>query len=274
MEQQAQVRSLRKEKELSQEQMEAVLGVSVQAVSKWECAQSYPDLITLVALADYFGLSIDELLRPGREGQAVMHPVNIDMPNDGKLYIVQVRNGEILQKDKYDSDQPISLCTGDSVVDLSVWGSAHIDGYVTGDVSAGGYIECDLIEGNASAGSYIECNAIESNASAGGYIECGDIGGGVNANGNIECSDITGNVKIIGDLSCADITGDIEVSGNLSCGDISGDVTVGGALSYGNIDGDVSAGDNIERGDISVDIKVDVNGTLSCVDTDIDILNS
>ena len=54
---------LRKRQGLSQEQLGMELQVSRQTVSKWEAGQSYPDFQRLVLLSDYFGMSLDELVR-------------------------------------------------------------------------------------------------------------------------------------------------------------------------------------------------------------------
>ncbi len=56
------IRALRKQKGVSQEQLAQRLGVSGQAVSKWETAVTMPDVALLPAIADYFGVSCDELL--------------------------------------------------------------------------------------------------------------------------------------------------------------------------------------------------------------------
>lgn len=55
--------TLRKKRGLSQEELGFELGVSRQTVSKWESGQSYPDFQRLVLLADYFDISLDELVR-------------------------------------------------------------------------------------------------------------------------------------------------------------------------------------------------------------------
>lgn len=55
--------SLRKSMGLSQEELGAELKVSRQTISKWESSQSYPDFQRLVLLSDYFGLTLDELVR-------------------------------------------------------------------------------------------------------------------------------------------------------------------------------------------------------------------
>ena len=54
---------LRKSKGLSQDELGQRLGVSRQTISKWELAQSYPDFQRLVLLSDYFGLSLDVLVK-------------------------------------------------------------------------------------------------------------------------------------------------------------------------------------------------------------------
>ena len=55
--------SLRKSKGLSQEELGAELNVSRQTISKWESCQSYPDFQRLVLLSDFFGLTLDELIK-------------------------------------------------------------------------------------------------------------------------------------------------------------------------------------------------------------------
>ena len=53
---------LRKKNNITQEKLAAEMGVSIAAVSKWENANSIPDIIMLCSLADYFGITTDELL--------------------------------------------------------------------------------------------------------------------------------------------------------------------------------------------------------------------
>ncbi len=56
------LKRLRKEKELTQETLADFLGVSFQAVSKWERNESYPDIEILPAVASFFNTTTDELL--------------------------------------------------------------------------------------------------------------------------------------------------------------------------------------------------------------------
>lgn len=57
---------LRKLKGLTQAQLAEQLGISAQAVSKWESGLSCPDIMMLVPLADIFGISTDVLLGGGQ----------------------------------------------------------------------------------------------------------------------------------------------------------------------------------------------------------------
>lgn len=53
---------LRRQHDLSQEDLAKELGVSRQAISKWERAESTPDVTNLVAIANLYGISLDELV--------------------------------------------------------------------------------------------------------------------------------------------------------------------------------------------------------------------
>lgn len=58
---------LRKQHNLSQEELAEKLGVSRQAVSKWERSEASPDTDNLIALAKIYGLSLDELIYGERD---------------------------------------------------------------------------------------------------------------------------------------------------------------------------------------------------------------
>lgn len=56
------IKRLRRGRDLTQEEVAAHLGMSFQSVSKWERGDGYPDITMLLVLANYFGVSVDELL--------------------------------------------------------------------------------------------------------------------------------------------------------------------------------------------------------------------
>ena len=60
------IRQLRKAKNMSQEELAALLGVSFQAVSKWETGAAMPDITLIPAIAFLFGVSTDELFEYNR----------------------------------------------------------------------------------------------------------------------------------------------------------------------------------------------------------------
>lgn len=69
----------RKKRGLTQEQLAEKCSVTPQAVSKWENDLSAPDISLLVPLAEWFGISADELLgREERKTEAV-DPTSIDL---------------------------------------------------------------------------------------------------------------------------------------------------------------------------------------------------
>ena len=59
------IKKLRKEKSLSQEQLAEMLNVSRQAVSKWESGKTYPDIDNLILLKDIFNVTLDDLVING-----------------------------------------------------------------------------------------------------------------------------------------------------------------------------------------------------------------
>lgn len=56
------LRELRKNKNLTQEELAGYLNISPQAISKWERGEGFPDIAMLPVIANYFGITIDTLL--------------------------------------------------------------------------------------------------------------------------------------------------------------------------------------------------------------------
>ena len=80
---------LRKEKGLTQEELASHMGVSPQAVSKWENDQTCPDISALPRLARLLGVTVDELLEGKAETPAVrvLPPAERKDPKDMLLRI-------------------------------------------------------------------------------------------------------------------------------------------------------------------------------------------
>lgn len=56
------IKSMRKDKNITQETLAKFLGVTNQSISKWERNETYPDIAMLPAIASFFNTSVDELL--------------------------------------------------------------------------------------------------------------------------------------------------------------------------------------------------------------------
>ena len=55
------LRRLRLAKGLTQEQLAAMLGVSIQSISRWECGNTLPDVMLLPEIARLYGVTVDDL---------------------------------------------------------------------------------------------------------------------------------------------------------------------------------------------------------------------
>ena len=61
------LKSLRRERKMTQESLAKVFHISQTSVSKYETGEAVPDLETIVKMADFFGVSLDEFV--GRKGK-------------------------------------------------------------------------------------------------------------------------------------------------------------------------------------------------------------
>ncbi len=84
------LKSLRKEKNISQEKLAQYLNVSFQAVSKWENSTTCPDISLLPEIARFFGITVDELLQ-------------VEQIDEQKLYEdYEQRAGELFRCGRYE----------------------------------------------------------------------------------------------------------------------------------------------------------------------------
>lgn len=177
---------LRKKKGMTQEALANQLGVSNQAVSKWEANQSCPDIQLLSVIADLFEISLDNLF--GREEKTAFkqdNAVNLPWDDDGKLRAVIYVGHSLIGKEECEKAAKITFEYEGPALDIISSFSITCD-EVQGNVSAGGDVTCDTVHGNVSAGGDITCDDVEGNVGAGGDVTCDDIKGNVNAGGDIQ----------------------------------------------------------------------------------------
>ena len=79
------LQELRKMNGYSQEVLAEKLGVSRQSISKWERAESSPEIDNLMALAKIYGISVDDLLNTDKDKVIVQDPKKTDKDFKGKI---------------------------------------------------------------------------------------------------------------------------------------------------------------------------------------------
>lgn len=196
----------RKKLGLTQEGLAQQLGVTNQAVSKWESNQSCPDIGLLPELADLFGLTLDALFgreMPKAEPGALV-PVEPELPwaDDGVLRIVVYRGHTYLadcpEKERITFEYKGSALNVESAVNVSC-------GDVAGSVVAGKDVTCDDVVGNVNAQGNVTCDDVEGDVAAGGNVTCDCVDGNVSACGNVICDEVEGSVSAGGKVICDEL---------------------------------------------------------------------
>ena len=219
---------LRKENDLTQEQLANGLGITYQAVSKWETGVSSPDISMLPLLADIFDVSIDELFgRPAPTGQPALPAaaeeearpqtgVELPWPDDeNMLHVVLFAGHRLLGADEkgerlYSRKQIEFQYEGPA---LNIWSDFTVNcGPVQGDVNAGGDVNCDDVTGNVQAGGDVNCDDVSGNVSADGDVDCGNVEGSVTAKGSVDCGKVGGSVSAGGNVDCGSVGGTVRAA--------------------------------------------------------------
>lgn len=229
------IRQARKEKNVSQEALAEQVKLSVQAVSKWECNLSCPDIELLPRIADFLGVTLDYLLREGQSDPDAPEKMQLDIPDDDTLRIIQCIGQKVISRDEWhkgDHGAKIPLRFENTWIKglplhLEIWGSADIEGSISGDVSAGGSVNCDCVGNNVSAGSNVTCDCVGNNVNAGANVTCDSVGNDVNAGATVNCGDVGGNASSGHTVNCGDVGGNVASQGEIHCCTIEGNVTGG-----------------------------------------------
>ena len=169
-----------------------------------------PDVGIIPDIAKFFGVSIDSLFFG--ENAADMKSDKLSLPDDDKLYIVQVRSGKILDRNKWNCNSRIKLAVDsfEGTLNAEIWGNADIKGDVGGNVNAGNGVACQNVGGSVNAGNGVACGNVGGEINAGGNVNCGDVNGSVCAGSNIRCGEISDCER----LSCETLY----AKGSIKCG--------------------------------------------------------
>ncbi len=156
----------RKELNLTQDGLAQKLGVTNQAVSKWEADQCCPDIQILPQLADVFGISLDQLF--GRKDVQRQRVTGLPWPDDNTLYVVLYVGHEIVGNAKAAND-----------ISFTYEGPAL-------NVHSAISITCQDVNGDVDAGCDVNCGSVSGNVDAGCNVSCGDVDGDVDAGVSIK----------------------------------------------------------------------------------------
>ena len=215
----ANIQKYRKKRGLTQEELAEKLGVTFQAVSKWENAKSAPDIFFLPKMAELFGCHIDEMF-----SRDIKTEIHYDLCTEFPWYDDEIIRGVVClgRKILQVTDNITEKFTFEIIGDAkNVQSECNIvvAGNVSGGCNAGGNV---VVERHLSGG----CNCVE-NVSVEGHFS-----GGCNCGKNFTCE---GNIS--GDINCGgtiNVGGDVEadkIEGNVVCNSlkcdlIKGDVTI------------------------------------------------
>lgn len=124
----ANLRYLRNKHRLTQEEVAESIGVSRQAVAKWESGDSLPDILNCEALADLYDVSLNDLVRHDEEKEGMPIP-----PKNKHLFgtVTMGERGQIVLPKK--AREAFNLKPGDTLVVLGdtspmTAGMALVDG--------------------------------------------------------------------------------------------------------------------------------------------------
>ena len=185
---------------LTQEGLAQKLGVTNQAVSKWESGQSCPDLALLPRIADLFGITIDELF--GREPKAVDFPAQppFPWPDDGVLRVL-LYAGHTRVYGPVEGADEIHFCYEGPALNIESAVSVYCDD-VMGNVTAGHSVNCDDVYGSVSAQGSVNCDDVKGDIRAGGNVTCDCAEGDVHAGGNVQVDEASGEIHAGGSVYC------------------------------------------------------------------------
>ena len=228
-----QISQLRRQAGMTQEELAAKLGVTNQAVSKWESAQCCPDIALLPDIARLFGLTVDELLT----GAPAEKPVGGDLPdvlkNDGVIRVLQFKGCELIRWDNREENGEkntikLSFPENGGKTQIEIYGSVESEDAVA-CANVGGYVEADGPVACANVGGYIEAD---------GDVACANVDGYVEAGGDVACGNVDGNVNAGEDVTADTVYGDVSAGGDVKAGTVNGDVSAGGDVRYETLNGD------------------------------------
>ena len=163
---------MRKQLQWTQDGLAEQLGVSCQAVSKWENSLAYPDITLLPEIAKLFQITINELLLVDLSSQPKKaeesEPVHAQESEHNQEYAAARGENQYCIKLFYNGSEASVFPDWAKTIEVQLSGGVN-------NVDSAFSIQCDAIAGNAKAGSSISWDTIHGHATAGYQINCDQI---------------------------------------------------------------------------------------------------
>jgi len=187
------IKQLRLQNNLTQDQVAEKLGVSYQAVSKWENNTNTPDITLLPQIANLFDISIDALFSDDLTACSELHPF---MKEDDVIRVVQMRGKKVVKVSPIFSPDtpPIEIAFPRDCNDRTQYFKVEVYGHIVSDSSINGDVVCHQT------------------------IKSGTINGDVKSEGNIHVNELNAQKVICNHITdCYKLqAGTIECAGNIA----------------------------------------------------------
>ncbi|MBE6652722.1 MAG: helix-turn-helix transcriptional regulator [Ruminococcaceae bacterium] len=194
------IKQLRQQKNMTQEQIAEKLGVTYQAVSKWETNANTPDISLLPAIASLLGVSIDALFADNLMAFSDIHSF---MRDDDVIRVVQMRGTKIVKVSSAVSpdEPPIEIAFPHNCNDRTQYFKVEVYGHIFSDSSINGDVVCHQT------------------------IQCGDINGDVRSNGDIKANELNSQKIVCNNITdCYKLFSEtIECSGSINSANLTCD---------------------------------------------------
>ncbi len=191
---------LRRERGITQDALAAALGVTYQAVSKWENALACPDVTMLPKIAEYFGISIAELFGEEKPcAKATDEPqadfeAGSDWQDDNTLHAVlfrgktMIKSKDFTEAERTAAEKVVLTYEGDVdniISDIAVDVKGNVGGYISGIktiITINGDVDSNIIStsGTVNITGNVDGNVVGTGAT---ITVDGDIGGNVSGTG-------------------------------------------------------------------------------------------
>lgn len=122
---------LRKNKNISQEELAELLDVSRQSISKWENDKAYPEMTRLLFMSDFFNVSLDYLMRGVEETEREQHEISYKSRHFGDIWSSFVSN---LSSKQCKLLYTLLVLCGIAIVFSFLYGCGYVIGQTVGHI--------------------------------------------------------------------------------------------------------------------------------------------